>query len=570
MKRPLYQALALAFGEPPGGAVGRAAWAGRGVLIASAALLIWVVLSNAWAGEDAFITFRTIDNFVSGFGLRWNLDERVQSYTHPLWLLANVPLYAAVRDVATTATAMGIAFTALAYGILGQRYQRRPLVLLLGLFLPLVLSRSVVLYSTSGFENSLSHLCVAAFAALFLRALERPQSIAWAGLAATASLAAVNRLDTALLYAPPLVLLAARQRGRLPWLRVFVGLSPLAIWLAFSSFYYGFPYPNTALSKVNEEIPAGVLLGQGGFYLLDLWARDPVGFAVLALGLALTLRHGARALAEGLEGRSLALASLGAGALLQGGWVLAIGGCFLSGRHWTLPIWVCAALLAEQLSRAADRMASWLAAGTLVHELHRVARGAAARAALAAAVVLALGLAAGRPLVEGFVREHAKSIIALPRGRFELSENFKWLPTRDARDWQRRGRALPAGRVSVRGTIGIMGYFAPRDAILVDFFGLADPLVARLPTTPGFRKIGHFRREIPKAYPEVRAGGPPERLDPALRAYYEPLRSIVSDPLLDPGRLAHLVRFHLGRYDERLEEYVARRATTGGSEPGAE
>jgi hypothetical protein len=44
-------------------------------------------------GDDAYFTFRTIDNFVHGYGLRWNIAERVQAYTHPLWLLLLTPFY---------------------------------------------------------------------------------------------------------------------------------------------------------------------------------------------------------------------------------------------------------------------------------------------------------------------------------------------------------------------------------------------------------------------------------------------------------------------------------------------
>ena len=45
--------------------------------------LLWIgfalfVLVNAWVSEDAYITLRVIDNFFNGYGLRWNINERVQ------------------------------------------------------------------------------------------------------------------------------------------------------------------------------------------------------------------------------------------------------------------------------------------------------------------------------------------------------------------------------------------------------------------------------------------------------------------------------------------------------------
>ena len=51
------------------------------------ALLLYAWVMNAWLGDDAFITFRTAQNLAEGFGPRWNPGERVQTYTHPLWML---------------------------------------------------------------------------------------------------------------------------------------------------------------------------------------------------------------------------------------------------------------------------------------------------------------------------------------------------------------------------------------------------------------------------------------------------------------------------------------------------
>ncbi|MCX6552082.1 MAG: hypothetical protein NTY02_13965, partial [Acidobacteria bacterium] len=46
----------------------------------------WIFLANSWVGDDAYITFRVSDNLIHGYGLRWNVAERVQAYTNPLWM----------------------------------------------------------------------------------------------------------------------------------------------------------------------------------------------------------------------------------------------------------------------------------------------------------------------------------------------------------------------------------------------------------------------------------------------------------------------------------------------------
>ena len=56
-------------------------------------LFTLALVRTAWLGDDAHFTFRTIDNFVHGYGLRWNIAERVQAYTHPLWLMLLTPFY---------------------------------------------------------------------------------------------------------------------------------------------------------------------------------------------------------------------------------------------------------------------------------------------------------------------------------------------------------------------------------------------------------------------------------------------------------------------------------------------
>jgi hypothetical protein len=50
----------------------------QGILLVAALLLVAVVLiRTAWICDDAYITFRTVDNFLHGFGLRWNVAEKL-------------------------------------------------------------------------------------------------------------------------------------------------------------------------------------------------------------------------------------------------------------------------------------------------------------------------------------------------------------------------------------------------------------------------------------------------------------------------------------------------------------
>ncbi len=42
---------------------------------------------TAWLNDDSMFTIRTILNWLDGYGPVFNLGERVQAYTHPLWFL---------------------------------------------------------------------------------------------------------------------------------------------------------------------------------------------------------------------------------------------------------------------------------------------------------------------------------------------------------------------------------------------------------------------------------------------------------------------------------------------------
>ncbi len=46
---------------------------------------IFLIIQNSWVSEDAFITLRHIENFIKGHGPVFNINERVEGYTHPLW-----------------------------------------------------------------------------------------------------------------------------------------------------------------------------------------------------------------------------------------------------------------------------------------------------------------------------------------------------------------------------------------------------------------------------------------------------------------------------------------------------
>ena len=213
-------------------------------------LFVIALVRTAWLCDDAYITLRTIDNFVAGYGVRWNVVERVQTYTHPLWMLMlSVPYYF-TRDPYFTPLLVSMVLSALTVWLLLTRLAVTPISGALGA-LVLTVSKAFVDYSTSGLENPLTHLLLATFFMSYWRSLETADlTLPWLAC----GLLLLNRLDTGLLVLPALLV-----RGiRMPWRRVLraaaIGLAPLMLWEAFAIVYYGFPFPNTAYAKLQHGI----------------------------------------------------------------------------------------------------------------------------------------------------------------------------------------------------------------------------------------------------------------------------------------------------------------------------
>jgi arabinofuranosyltransferase len=255
---------------PAGMRAGGQGWRHLPWLLAMALFLV-VLFRSAWLCDDAFISFRTADNFVHGYGLTWNVHERVQTYTHPLWLFLFTAVYAVTREPYYTGIFLAMAVSAAAVALFACKIADFGVGAALGV-LALSLSVAFVDYSTSGLENPLTHLLLAAFLwryfawAAISDAEPLPRRFdggPWL-LSFLAALAAVNRLDTILLLLPALLhVLWQRRTWRCLWWMA-VGALPLFLWLGFSLFYYGFPFPNTAYAKLNNGIGSAALAAQGG------------------------------------------------------------------------------------------------------------------------------------------------------------------------------------------------------------------------------------------------------------------------------------------------------------------
>jgi arabinofuranosyltransferase len=224
----------------------------RAVVLATALVLLIVLVRTAWVSDDAYITFRTVDNFLHGFGLRWNVDSRVESFTHPLWLFAMIGATAVTGEVYYTSIFLSIGLTLLAVVLLLWRFTSSVALAFLAASV-ILLSKAFVDYSTSGLENPLTHLLLVLF--FIVAASSGPRYLFWLSL--LASLVMLNRVDAGLLVLPVLVLAVWKNGVRRSLVPVGLGVVPFVAWEVFSLIYYGFPAPNTAYAKLDTGVERG-------------------------------------------------------------------------------------------------------------------------------------------------------------------------------------------------------------------------------------------------------------------------------------------------------------------------
>lgn len=508
-------------------------------LIVAALLVVFalILVRTAWMSDDAYITLRSVDNLIHGYGPTWNVAERVQSFTHPLWMLLLSAAYFITREAFFTTIVISIVLSLVVLFLVSTRLSRSYLTAAIAAA-ALFMSKAFVDYSTSGLENALTHLLLALFFVVFLRDGPVWRKLFW--LAFLTALLAVNRIDAVLLVSIPFLLFLIENRstfqrnlGRTLGV-LLVGFLPLLAWEVFSVLYYGFPVPNTAFAKLNTDIPQSTLLQQGLTYLAQSTRVDFFTSFVIAAGSL-----------AALSTRKPAIVAMVASAWLYVAYVVWIGGDFMSGRFLAAPFFCIVVAVA-----ASDR----------------VPQGRAGFALLAA--LLVIGIAAPRSPIRGDAfyecgQGYSKTTgIDDERGCYfsgtglvKQQAGQTYTPAHGllGSGLDTRGSLL---RVQINGAVGMYGYAAGPSLHIVDLNALSDPLMARLPMpTDRAWRIGHFERLIPAGYVETLVSGENRLCNPGLHEFYDHLSTITRGPLFTPERLAAIWRMNTGQYGELLEGY---------------
>jgi len=506
------------------------------------ALFALVLLRSAWLADDAFITFRTVANFADGHGLTWNVGERVQAYTNPLWLFLVSAGYSYTGEFYFTALVLSIAISVLCVALLNAGISRSLAAGLLGITI-LTLSKAFVDYSTSGLENPLTHLLLVLFCLVLLGGqVDRRRLFL---LSLIASMGVLNRMDAGLLFLPGLLMAfwtawrpaLGSHREKMP-LRVALGavalgFVPFLLWELFSVIYYGFPFPNTAYAKLGNGLGQRELLGQGFLYLFESLTTDPLTLLAIAGGLAVPFFV-----------REWRVAAIASGVAISLVYIIAIGGDFMSGRFLAAP----------------------LLGGVILLSLSPPVSSRKVVLPVFLAVILIGLVAPNSPLLSGsgYGGNYAEQKEKVDRtgisderafyypatGLFRVDREYPSPSPRHVWVHAALQAREQAPTVVVRDSVGFYGLYAGPDVHVIDRHGLGDALLARIPPVrrPEWR-VGHFPRAIPEGYVETIASGRNRLADPELAAYYDHLSLIIRGPILSRDRLVEIIKMNLGFYD---------------------
>ncbi len=470
-----------------------------------------LLFRSAWVCDEAYVTLRTLEHALSGHGLRFNPDERVQGFIHPLWAAWLALPYALTREPWLTTMVVSGLTTLFACNVLAYSTAREPWSGGLAL-VGLISSKAWVDHATAGLEEPLMWLGLA----LLVRELYReegPREV----LILEAALVGLIRLDALLLVVPAVLshgLVQWRMGERSSLLRSQLGWLPLLAWHGFALLYYGSLLPSPALAALSAGIGPWAHPGNALAYFEWTLQLDPATLPLIGLGLV-----------SGLVQRNIRGLSCALGLVLYLLFVIWLGGAPLGGRWLATPLWFAIALISASPWRPI-----W--------------------AVVVSTIALSVSLMSPHaPLRAGPATEPAPAAhgIVDPRA---VARRATSLFTASGL----RGAPAPSGGARVSDPVvviardpGRFGYDSGPGVHVVDPSGRTDPLLARLsPEQVGRTGMGPFPRRLPEGYELALASGGAGLERPDLESLYAQIQLATRAPLWAPGRWRALLALNSG------------------------
>jgi arabinofuranosyltransferase len=441
---------------------------------------VLILAERAWArrsmSDDGFINLRVVSQIVNGNGPVFNVGERAEASTSPLWIyiLSVGDLLTPIR-LEWIAVLFGIALTlaGVTFAVLGARAlvrERRPDELMIPVgALVLVAVAPVWTFSSTGLEGGLGFAWLGA-SLWALSRWSRDDGPLHPAFAVLLGIGPLIRPEFALYSALFLLVVLVGRRHEDSWgdrgrMLLWALALPFA-YLIFRMGYYGSLVPNPALAKE----ASGARWGKGWDYLREAVAPYALWLplVLLAFGAYVPLVRDLRA--DRRTTSLLVAGAFAAGGLLQVLYTVRVGGDFMHAR-----------LILPSLFA--------LVAPVAVVPLRK--RYAASLLVIPWVIVGLFALRAGVD-DDGAFGTTRQNTVTLDDFDFYLSS----LPSFDEGVYYQEER-LPAEPVDGRRIevatygVGILGYAVGPDTYVLDLLGLGDPFTAHLELERRGLVVGH-------------------------------------------------------------------------------
>jgi arabinofuranosyltransferase len=488
-----------------------------------------LVLKTAWLGDDSFITFRTVDNFIHGYGLTWNIEERVQAYTNTLWMFAVSAIYFITRDIFISAMLLSVTFICLALYYLKKSAAGK--VSFLVVFFSLIMSKAFIDYSTSGLENPMTFFLLALFYSQYFD-LRPPKNRTFL-LSLTASMIFLDKPDAVLLVILPLIYSFIYEKQK-SLLQALAGFAPVITWEIFSIIYYGFPLPNTFYAKLFAGVPSMSVLIQGIKYTANSLSMDPLTLVISICGII-----------AGLYSTGIKKKLFAAGIIIYLLYVIKAGGDFMTGRFFT-PAEFMGALLLSGVSF--DRVKnSWIAAFAAVIFFGFISPYySASRAFTPQKYFYGKFSNVTDERQFYFLDDYGiKSVLSEVIKRGDTKLDFSGF----ALDGLRlKAYAGDKRTVSRAVAAGMRSFFAGPSSYVIDEAALADAFLARVPFDGTRWRPGHVSRASVDGYYESLVQQANVIKDPEYAKLYDKINIVTKGPLFSSERWKAIWELNTGNY----------------------
>ena len=503
-----------------------------------ATLIIYTILVNAWIGDDAQITFRQVWNFISGDGLTFNFAERVQAFTHPLWLLVLSLFSFFTKELFLTTISISIIFAFLGVLLLmkiefDQKDESRTII---SPVIFLIFSWSFCDYTTSGLENPLSFF-LTGLLIYYLSQNTWRQKLQQ--IFVILSLLVLNRIDYLILFLPLTLYLFwnCKSTKRL-LINIWPGTFLMLAWFVFATVYFGFPLPNTFFAKLNTGYPIDEILLRGWHYFLSM-GDDLASVFIITLALILTLIT-----------RNILLISLTIGQFLYCLYILRLGGDFMLGRYFSLIVFISIGQII--ISLIIIKNFTLITKNILVFSSFLI--------------LLFIGVFERYPFRSPIETDSRRELVRTHKFDSQIVDERSYyrplygLFSIERDSWPQINNQEKRQPTHYRTTCRLLGGSAiiEPNIYIIDVCGLSDPFISRLPAIQvDSWKIGQHIRKVPKNYGDFKIGKVDTLVDPVLTRLAQDMRIVTTGSILSAERLKAIWRVNSGHYSNLdLSKYV--------------